>query len=63
MAVREAQKAKEEGKAKTILFNLSGHGMIDLYAYEQYFANNLVDHDLPEEEIRRAVDQLDKLIK
>ena len=63
VAVREAQKAKEEGKEKTILFNLSGHGMIDLYAYEQYFANNLVDHDLPEEEIRRAVDQLDKIIK
>ena len=63
VAVREAQKAKEEGKEKTILFNLSGHGMIDLYAYEQYFANNLVDHDLPEEEIRRAVDALDKIIK
>ena len=63
VAVREAQKAKEEGKEKTILFNLSGHGMIDLYAFEQYFANNLVDHELPEEEIRRAVDQLDKIIK
>ena len=37
--------------------------MIDLYAYEQYFANRLVDHELPEEEIRRAVDALDKIIK
>ncbi len=63
VAVREAQKAKEEGKEKTILFNLSGHGMIDLYAYEQYFANNLVDHEIPQDEIRRAVDQLEKLIK
>ena len=63
VAVREALKAKEEGKEKTILFNLSGHGMIDLYAFEQYFANNLVDHDLPESEIRRAVDALDKIIK
>ena len=63
VAVREAQKAKEEGKEKTILFNLSGHGMSDLSAYEQYFANNLVDHDLPEEEIRRAVVALDKIIK
>lgn len=33
-AIREAKIAKAEGKAKTILFNLSGHGMIDLYAYE-----------------------------
>ena len=63
VAVREALKAKEEGKEKTILFNLSGHGMIDLYAFEQYFANNLVDHELPESEIRRAVDALDKIIK
>ncbi|MBQ1253150.1 MAG: TrpB-like pyridoxal phosphate-dependent enzyme [Alistipes sp.] len=63
VAVREALQAKEEGKSKTILFNLSGNGMIDLYAFEQYFAGNLVDYDLPEEEIRRAVDELDKIIK
>jgi tryptophan synthase beta chain len=63
VAIREAQKAKEEGKEKTILFNLSGNGMIDLYAYEQYFANRLVDHEVSEAEIRRAVDALDKIIK
>jgi tryptophan synthase beta chain len=63
VAVREALQAKEEGKAKTILFNLSGHGMIDLYAFEQYFAGKLIDHELPQEEIRRAVDELDKIIK
>ena len=54
---------KIEGKEKTILFNLSGHGTIDLYAYEQYFANKLVDHEVSEAEIRRAVDALDKIIK
>ena len=63
VAVREALQAKEEGKEKTILFNLSGQGMIDLYAFEQYFAGNLVDHELPQEEIRRAVDELEKIIK
>ena len=63
VAVREAKKAKEEGKEKTILFNLSGNGMIDLYAFEQYFNNKLVDHEVPESEIRRAVDALDKIIK
>jgi tryptophan synthase beta chain len=62
-AIREAQRAKEEGRPKTILFNLSGNGMIDLYAFEQYFANKLTDYDLPESEIRRSVDQLDKIIK
>jgi tryptophan synthase beta chain len=55
VAVREAQRAKEEGVQKTILFNLSGHGMIDLYAYEQYFAGNLQDGSLSDEEIRQAI--------
>jgi hypothetical protein len=37
--------------------------MIDLYAFEQYFSNKLQDHELPESEIRRAIDELDKIIK
>ena len=40
-AIREALRAREEGKRETILFNLSGHGLVDLYAYEQYFAGKL----------------------
>ena len=40
-AIREARRAREEGKRETILFNLSGHGLVDLYAYEQYFAGRL----------------------
>ena len=63
MAIREAQKAKEEGKSKTILFNLSGHGMIDLYAYEQYFAGNLQNYDIPDEMIRQTVSELETIIK
>ncbi len=63
VAVREALKAKEEGKEKTILFNLSGHGMIDLFAYEQYFAGKLQNYDLPDEVIRKSIDKLDKIIK
>ncbi|MBR5877823.1 MAG: TrpB-like pyridoxal phosphate-dependent enzyme [Alistipes sp.] len=62
-AVREAKQAKEEGKEKTILFNLSGNGMIDLYAFEQYFSNNLTDQELSDSEIRKAIDKLDKIIK
>ena len=61
-AIREALKAKEEGKTKTILFNLSGHGMIDLYAYEQYFAGQLQNYDLSDEDIRKTVNELDKII-
>ena len=43
-AIREAQKAREEGTPRTILFNLSGTGVIDLYAYEQYLAGVLKDY-------------------
>jgi len=62
-AVREALRAKEEGASKTILFNLSGHGMIDLYAYEQYFAHKLQDYTVTDAELRRTIDQLDRIIK
>jgi len=50
-AIREALKAKEEGRARTILFNLSGHGMVDMYAYEQYYAGRLTDTELSDKEI------------
>ncbi len=62
VAIREAKRAKEEGRPRTILFNLSGNGMIDLYAFEQYFANKLTDYDLPESEIRRSIDELERII-
>jgi tryptophan synthase beta chain len=62
VAIREALKAKEEGKSKTILFNLSGHGMIDLYAYEQYFAGQLQNYDLSDEAIRKTVSELEKIV-
>ena len=39
--VREALKCKETGEAKTILFCLSGHGLIDMAAYDQYLAGNI----------------------
>jgi len=40
-AITEAKQAKQEGKQKVILFNLSGHGLLDLGAYDAYFANKL----------------------
>jgi len=41
--MEEALKAKREGKEKVILFNLSGHGLLDLAAYDAYFSGNLID--------------------
>jgi tryptophan synthase beta chain len=42
--IEEANRAKEEGKEKTILFNLCGHGHFDLTAYEKYMAGELENH-------------------
>jgi tryptophan synthase beta chain len=49
LAIEEANKAKEEGKEKVILFNWSGHGLMDLKAYESYFEGQLEDHELADE--------------
>jgi tryptophan synthase beta chain len=62
-AIREAKKAKEEGKEKTILFNLSGHGYMDLLGYAKYFGGELSDHALPQEDIDRAEQELKELPK
>ncbi|MBN1949957.1 MAG: TrpB-like pyridoxal phosphate-dependent enzyme, partial [Bacteroidales bacterium] len=50
--IREAKKAKEEGKEKVIVFNFSGHGLMDLVGYEKYLTGQLSDYELPEEIIR-----------
>lgn len=61
-AVREALRAREEGRPRTILFNLSGHGMIDLHAYRQYLAGALKDCTPSDREIARTVDLLEKIV-
>jgi tryptophan synthase beta chain len=53
--VDEARRAKEEGKEKVILFSWSGHGLVDLTAYESYLSGKLEPHELPDEEIQRAL--------
>jgi tryptophan synthase beta chain len=55
----EAQAAKEEGKSRTILFNLCGHGHFDLQAYDDYFNNRLVKHEVTNAEIADSLAQLD----
>jgi tryptophan synthase beta chain len=54
-AIDEALEAKERGEERVILFNLSGHGMLDLGAYERYFAGELEDYEYPEERIEEAL--------
>lgn len=62
-AINEALKAKEEGTKKTILFNLSGHGLVDMASYDQYLAGDLVNYSLSDEEIAVNVDKLEKIVK
>ncbi len=52
--VEEAQKAKEEGKEKVILVNWSGHGLLDLGAYEKYFSGDLINYEMTDDEISQS---------
>ena len=52
-AIKEALKAKEEGKKKVILFNLSGHGLVDMSAYDQFMAGDLTNHEVSDSEISK----------
>jgi tryptophan synthase beta chain len=59
--IEEAKKAKEEGKEKVIIFNLSGHGLMDLTGYEKFLAGELTNYALPEEEMRASLASLEGL--
>lgn len=54
-AIREAKKAKEEGKEKVIVFGLSGHGLMDLVGYDKFLSGELTKHEMPEEEIQKLL--------
>ncbi len=56
--IDEALRCKEEGKEKTIFFNLSGHGYLDLAAYADYLSGKLEDYEYPEEKIKEALSKL-----
>jgi len=60
-AIREALVCKEEGKEKTILFNLSGHGHFDMQSYIDYQAGKLENYEYPAEEIAMALAGLPSL--
>ena len=62
-AIREAKIAKEEGIKKTILFNLSGHGFVDMAAYDQFIAGDLTNYELSAETIAKTTDVLEKIIR
>ncbi len=59
--IREALKCKEEGTEKTILFNLSGHGLIDMVAYRQYMDGQLSNYEVPQSEIDKNLAKIEAL--
>jgi tryptophan synthase beta chain len=61
VAFDEALKCKQEGTARTILFNLSGHGHFDMQAYADYFAGKLEDRDYDEAALQTALGALPKV--
>ena len=61
-AIRQARKADEEGRSKVILFNLSGHGLIDMTSYDRYLAGDLANYELTNEEVAKNIADLEKII-
>ncbi|HDP35619.1 MAG TPA: TrpB-like pyridoxal phosphate-dependent enzyme [Candidatus Hydrogenedentes bacterium] len=57
-AMDEAVKCRESGEAKTILFNLSGHGHFDLSAYDAYLSGNMQDVALEEEALQKGLESI-----
>ena len=60
--IREALKCKETGEEKVILFNLSGHGLIDMTAYDQYLAGSLQDTEVTDADVTRFTADLEKIV-
>lgn len=56
--VRAALAAKESGEETVILTALCGHGLLDMAAYDRYFAGEMVDHEYPEDRVRDALTRL-----
>lgn len=61
-AIREAKMAKEAGESKVILFNLSGHGLIDMASYDMYLSGDLSNYEVTDEMVRENTKDLEKLI-
>jgi tryptophan synthase beta chain len=61
VAIDEALLAKEEGKEKVILFNLSGHGHVDMAAYDAYFSGQLEDFEYPAEKVKESLAHLPQI--
>ena len=62
-AIREAEQAKAEGKSRTILFNLSGHGLIDMAAYDLNIGGDMQNYEVTDDDVKRNLSELEQIIK
>lgn len=61
VAIDEAVKCRESGESKTILIAHSGHGHVDMAAYDAYFSGKLQDYEYPEDKVKEALAELPKV--
>jgi tryptophan synthase beta chain len=61
--IEEAKKAKEEGKEKVILFNYSGHGLMDLMGYDKFLRGELSEYSLPDKELKESLESIKDMPK
>ena len=59
--IREALKCKESGEEKVILFNLSGHGLIDMPSYDSFINGDLRNYNITDEEIAKSLSTVPKV--
>jgi len=59
--IREALRCKETGEEKVILFNLSGHGLVDMASYDKFLAGDLQNHSLSDEDLSRTLAEIEPL--
>lgn len=59
--IREAKLCRETGQEKVILFNLSGHGLIDMASYDKFLNGDLINYSLSDDDIRKNLDSVASL--
>lgn len=59
--IRRALECKESGESKVLVFNLTGHGLMDMTAYDSYLRGNLINYNLDDAIIKKYTEKLGKL--
>ncbi len=59
--IRRAMECKEKGESKVLLFNLTGHGLMDMASYDQYLRGNLINYSISDEDIKKYTEKLGSL--